>query len=524
MRSFLRRIATRTMPALLALLLCAAAAPPAEATASTDRYAAIDAYVRDRMEATRTPGLSYAVVGPEGPVHQRSWGEDGRGERVTADTPFLWGSVAKPVTATAVLTLVQDGRLGLDDPVVDHLPAFRFGGPAHAGKVTVRHLLEQTSGLPESATFDVADCYDADCPPPSGRLAALDRIEPTGPPGTDYTYTSANYLVLTAVIEAVTHRPFAEYVRRAVLTPAGMDTAIADRASAREQHLPPGHQLLWGRPAAVADEVDDHGAGYGYLGGTLADLADFAALQLRGGKTAGGKPLLTSASIRLMRTEGTLRTESGAPGARTGYGLGWRVGGLKAPLRDAVWHTGATPGYSAMLFLVPERNIALVLQQNLYGLLQDEAVMQAGFGAARILAGGRQPTDAPSASLYYWAVWSTTALAALLVLSTGHTALLLKRGTVGSLPRKRVLARTAAWCTVCAVPLLLLASAAHYGDVLGLLQWIPDAMTALCVAAAAGLTAIVLRLTHAVRILRRPPGPGNGRPGEQHVPAEGGAR
>ncbi len=168
-------------------------------------------------------------------------------KRVTADTPFLWGSVAKPVTATAVLTLVQDGRLGLDDPVVDHLPAFRFGGPAHAGKVTVRHLLEQTSGLPESATFDVADCYDADCPPPAGRLAALDRIEPTGPPGTDYTYTSANYLVLTAVIEAVTHRPFAEYVRRAVLTPAGMDTAIADRASAREQHLPPGHQLLWGR-------------------------------------------------------------------------------------------------------------------------------------------------------------------------------------------------------------------------------------------------------------------------------------
>ncbi|MDF4248801.1 serine hydrolase domain-containing protein [Streptomyces sp. WMMB303] len=522
MRCFLRHALTRAMPLLLGLLLCVAAAPPAAAAAPADRYAAIDAYVRDRMEATRTPGLSYAVVGPEGPVHQRSWGEDGRGERVTVDTPFLWGSVAKPVTATAVMTLVQDGRLDLDDPVVDHLPAFRFGGPAHAGKVTVRHLLEQTSGMPESATFEVTDCYDADCPAPAGRLAALDRIEPTGPPGAAYAYTSANYLVLTAVVEAVTHRPFTQYVRQAVLTPAGMDTAITDKASAREQHLPPGHQMLWGRPAAVADEMDDHGAGYGYLGGTLTDLADFASLQLRGGKTADGDRVLTPASTRLMRTEGTLTAEGGDSPTRTGYGLGWRVGGLKTPLRNAVWHTGATPGYSAMLFLIPERNVALVLQQNLYGLLQDESVMQVGFGAARILADGREPTDDPAASLYYWAVWSSTALAALLLLSTGRAALLVKRGPLEPASRKGVLARTAGWCAVGAVPLLLLVPLAHYGDVLGLLRWIPDAVTALCVAAVAGGTTIVLRLAHAIRSMRRPLGP-RSLSGDRHKPAEGGA-
>lgn len=192
------------------------------------------------MEATRTPGISYAVVGPDGPIHQRSWGTDGQGERVTARTPFLWGSVAKPITSTAVMTLVQDGRLRLGDRIVDHLPSFRFGGAEHASRVTVRHLLNQTAGIPESATFKVADCFDADCPRPAERVGDLDDVQPLGPPGTKYAYTSANYLLLSAVVEAVTKRPFADYLERSVLDPAGMDGAIVDQASARRRSLPRG--------------------------------------------------------------------------------------------------------------------------------------------------------------------------------------------------------------------------------------------------------------------------------------------
>ncbi|GAB2971989.1 hypothetical protein GCM10023080_039970 [Streptomyces pseudoechinosporeus] len=245
------------------------------------------------MDATRAPGISYAVVGPDGPIHQRSWGTDGRGERVTADTPFLWGSVAKPITATAVMVLVQDGRLRLDDRVVDHVANFRFGGPAHASRVTIRHLLNQTAGIPESATFNVTDRLDADCPRPAERIGDLDDVQPLGPPGTTYAYTSANYLVLSAVVEAVTKRPFADHLRQTVLDPAGMNGAIADQASARKRNLTPGHQLLWGIPTALADGVDDHGAGYGYTGGDLSDLAAFASFQLRSGKTADGAAVLT---------------------------------------------------------------------------------------------------------------------------------------------------------------------------------------------------------------------------------------
>ncbi|TRV75191.1 beta-lactamase family protein [Streptomyces sp. 130] len=501
MLSPLGRVAAAATALLLPLLPSGQPPAAADSPVSADRLAAVDAYVRGRMEATRTPGLSYAVVGPGGPIHTRAWGTDGHGEPVTTDTPFLWGSVAKPIAASAVMTLVQDGRLRLDDPVVDHLPAFRFGGDAHASRVTVRHLLQQTAGLPESATIEVTDCVDADCPGAVERVAELDGIHPLGPPGSTYAYTSANYLVLAAVVESVTGRSFADHLRDSVLRPAGMDGAIADRASARERNLPPGHQLLWGIPSAIADGVDDDGAAYGYTGGDLNDLAAFAALQLRSGKADDGASVLTPESVRLMRQSGRLDPS----GAETGYGLGWRVGGLEAPLDSAIWHTGATPGYSAMLFLLPERNIALVLQQNLHGLLHDAAVMEVGFGAARILAGGATPTDAPSAATYHATVWGVTALALALLAGAFHAARLLRRRPV---PRRVV--PTVLWCLAGALPGIAMAAALALIGPNALWVWIPDVFIALCTATAAGAATIALRLAAACRSrggARRPAAP-----------------
>ncbi|SDL38859.1 serine hydrolase domain-containing protein [Streptomyces indicus] len=493
----MRHAVALTLALLLALLLGAPLASAVAGPAST-AHADLDAYIRERMDATGTPGLSYAVVGPDGPVHQRSWGHDGRGAPVTADTPFLWGSVAKPVTATAVMTLVQDGRLALDDRVVDHLPAFRFGGAEHASEVTVRHLLDQTAGIPAAATFKVTDCHDPDCPPPADRISALDDVTPLGPPGAEYAYTSANYLLLAAVVEAVTGRPYAEYLRTRVLRPAGMDGAVADGASARERRLAPGHQLMWGRPAAVADGYDEHGAAYGYTGGALHDLAAFAALQLRRGKAPDGARILTEESVRLMRTEGTL-----ASGEGTGYGFGWRVGGLEAPLDKAVWHIGASPGYSAMLFLLPGQNQALVIQQNLHGLLQDEAIMEVGFGAARILAGGEAPSDAPSMWLYDLTIWGTTALAVLMLLAAARSVQLLIRRSALRTSRARRVMVTALWAVAGALPGVLLAMLVKFMGVEQAWSWFPDLCIALWVAAVAGVLVIGLRLAGAVRPARR---------------------
>lgn len=459
-----------------------------------DPYAAIDDYVRERMDATGTPGLSYAVVGPDGPVHRAAWGTDGDGAPVTAATPFLWGSVAKPVAAASVLALVEDEALGLDDPVVEHLPRFRFGGE-HAAEVTVRHLLAQTSGLPASATAAVSDCRGGDCPRPADRLGALDRIDPLAPPGEEYAYTSANYVVLAAVVEAVTGTSFADHVRGAVLDPAGARGAITDPASARARGLAPGHLPLWGVTAPVATGLDPHGAAYGYLGGDLDDLASLASLFLR-----EGGDVLSAESFALMSGE-----QSAEGGAGTGYGLGWRVGGLDAPLDGALWHSGAAPGYAAMLLLLPERDLALVMQQNSHGLLHDTASMDVLFGASALLAGAPEPEPAPSRTVYLLAVAGTTALAAVFLATAvaASAALLRTRAGAARTPGRAATALRVALGLLPVVAGAVLVSATGVG---GALAWTPDIALTLAVAAAGGAASAALWTAAAVRVRRRAPG------------------
>ena len=166
----------------------------------------IDHYVRERKAATRTPGLAYAVVSPDGVVHQRTWGHDGHGAQVTTSTPFLWGSVSKPVTATAVMTLVDAGNLDLDAPVRRYLPWFRLADDVAAEGITMRHLLTHTSGIPGGT--GVTDRFEEVDDPYRRGVADLAGVAPRAAPGQRHAYTSANYLVLGAIVQAVTGQCF----------------------------------------------------------------------------------------------------------------------------------------------------------------------------------------------------------------------------------------------------------------------------------------------------------------------------
>ncbi|MFF6772299.1 hypothetical protein ACFY8W_01905 [Streptomyces sp. NPDC012637] len=174
-----------------------------------------------------------------------------------------------------------------------------------------------------------------------------------------------------------------------------------------------------------------------------------------------------------------------------------------------MWHTGATPGYSAVLFLLPESNLALVLQQNLHGLLHDGAVTQAGFGAARILAGGTAPTDAPSAAVYHATIWGLTVLALGLLLQAFHSVRLLRR------PAPLRTTPTALWSLAGTLPAVLLTTALALVGPRALWMWTPDAFAALCGATVAGAAVTALRVALACTRGQRnaPDGGRRGEPG-----------
>ncbi|OLF11669.1 hypothetical protein BLA60_12105 [Actinophytocola xinjiangensis] len=338
----------------------------------------VERFLTERRVATEVPGLSYVLTDRERIVARNAWGVDGNGRPMTPRTPVGFGSVAKSVTALGILRLVDAGTIGLDDPVIDHLPWLRLADQDHARRITVRHLLHQTSGLPADEGYARADRDDNDPGALRRWVDSLADVEPEAAPGERHRYNPANAAILGALAEEVTGLTFARFLDREVFTPLDLADAIADARTA-EVSLPPGHEYYFGTVRPAPWRFDDSGVPYGYLAGSVTDLAHLARPLLGGGE-------FLSPALRAELSRGGPRALGGR------YGLGWRVGTLSGTDTEIVWHAGAVAGYHTVVIAAPERDLAVAVQQNAWSPLVDEQLNAAAFGALTIALGG---TPAP---------------------------------------------------------------------------------------------------------------------------------
>jgi CubicO group peptidase (beta-lactamase class C family) len=186
----------------------------------------VDSFVNAYMEEHRVPGIAVAILEEGRLVKARGYGLANveHSVPVTAETIFESGSIGKQFTAAAVLLLVEDGRLSLDDPITRHLQE----APASWDAVTIRHLLTHTGGLAEwfdSARVDKRRDYTEE---------ELIRIIEDQPllfgPGTEWSYCNSCYMVLGVLVSRLTGAHWSEFLRERVFLPVGMETA---RLSAR---------------------------------------------------------------------------------------------------------------------------------------------------------------------------------------------------------------------------------------------------------------------------------------------------
>lgn len=232
-------------------------------------------------------------------------------EAMTVDTVFDLASLTKPVaTATAVMQLVEDGRLRLADPAARHLPGFESSGK---GRITIRDLLVHESGLiADNALSD----YEQGPEEAWRRILAL---EPLAPPGEKFVYSDVNFLVLGRVVEAVGGRPLDRHFAERIAAPLRLaDTGFLPPADLRPRIAPTERragEMLRGvvhdPRAALLGGV----AGHAGLFGSAADLASFARALLGGGALEDGRVLSPAGVATMTRAE---RVPGG--GVR---GLGW---------------------------------------------------------------------------------------------------------------------------------------------------------------------------------------------------------
>ena len=356
---------------------------------------AIDRYLADSLDATRIPGMAVAIIRGGEVMHMAGYGTDGRARPVSPQTPFRIGSLTKSFTAAAVLQLAASGRIAIDASVQAYLRDFATADPNLAQRITVRHLLNQTSGIADSGFPAINDDEDD----LARRVASMRSARLVSEPGRAFHYSDANYQVLARLIEVVSGVPWARYLAERVFAPLGMTGTVAAGTSAQGSlaapDLAPGHILLFGMPVA-RPELDGLLAGSGGVISTAEDMGRWLVAQ-----STGGGPLLRPDDVALMQTP-----PSGVEG---GYAMGWQlIAPGHGPRR--LEHTGVLSTYSAIQVLLPDSGLGFVLLFDGNSALADTAGLAAGLTA--LLTGNAQATK-PRSTAAVAAVLGVTTLAVL---------------------------------------------------------------------------------------------------------------
>jgi CubicO group peptidase (beta-lactamase class C family) len=349
-------------------------------------YDAIDTYIERQMRRLNMPGVSLAIVAGDQIVHMRGFGRARRdGGPPLPTTAFPIASVTKSFTAVAVMQLVEAGKIDLDDPVQCYLPWFRVADAQASAQVTVRHLLNQTSGLPTWAGELFAADFDDSPGAAERQLRALSTLRLTRPPGSAYEYCNSNYLLLGLIVEAASGESYAGYVRNQILLPLGMSHTYTSPAEAKQNGLAVGHQYWFMVPfASSIKPVPSSSLAGGGLISSAEDMARYLIALLNGGRCGSGRILSPDGIAELQRGVGDIRFMGRTFGQ---YAMGWmvdKIGGTRL-----VWHGGTLPDFSAYVALVPEQKKGVVLFFNACHHWMTPVLAEVGLGMTAVLAGGR---------------------------------------------------------------------------------------------------------------------------------------
>jgi CubicO group peptidase (beta-lactamase class C family) len=311
---------------------------------------AIDAWFVDYTGAN-VAGASVIVIRDGRVVFRRAYGMADLVEGIpaTTRTDYRLASLTKQFTAMAIMLLVRDGKLSYEQPVRDLLPAL----PASAARVTIRHLLNHTSGLPDYEGLipdtQTVQVKDRDV------LALLARHDTLYfEPGMQYRYSNSGYCLLALVVERVAGMRFAQFLHDRIFAPLGMRGTVAhedgvDTVPNRAYgYTPDSDHFVPSDQSVTSATLGD--------GGVYTSVEDLVQWD----RALATNRLVDQATLRLATQPPVL------PGrAETQYGFGWFVDVYRGERR---WrHTGETSGFTNAIQRFPDRRLTVIVLTNRNG-------------------------------------------------------------------------------------------------------------------------------------------------------------
>ena len=336
-----------------------------------------------RVEAARTqlgvPGMAIAIVENDQVTFARGFGVKalGKPDPVDADTIFPTGSTGKAVTVADLAILVDQGRIGWDDRVIDRLPGFQMYDPWVTREMTIRDLLVHRSGL----GLGEGDLLFV----PRTNLSRADSVrrlrylKPATSFRSGFAYDNVLYMVAGQLIESVSGETWEKFTAEHVLKPAGMlhSTSDEDARFATANRAQPHARMNGGLRGAgdqqLLDERDELGRNAAPAGGLAVsanDMARWLRIQLDGGRLPGGNERLfsESAHVQMWRPMVLLPIAEVPPALAptqptfSTYALGWDVADYRGA--KIVWHGGAVFGFLTAVVLLPEKHVGFSIEIN----------------------------------------------------------------------------------------------------------------------------------------------------------------
>jgi CubicO group peptidase (beta-lactamase class C family) len=354
--------------------------------------AGIDREIARAMETFHVPGVAVAVVKNGERVLARGYGvrEIAKPEAVDEDTLFAIASNSKAFTCAALSLLVEEGKLGWDDRVVDRLPGFQMDDPWVTREVRVRDLVTHRAGLGLGAgdlmwwpptTFSRSEI-----------VAGIRHLRPASSIRSRYAYNNVMFVAAGELVAAISGESWDDFVHRRILEPLGMTRTLSTSASlAGETNRASPHIRLDGATRAIAPGPFDNAAAAAGIRSSAADLSRWLRMLLicsgTGEEERGEGCLLEASSIDEMWTTQIARKPKkpragleATASSFSGYGLGFGLRDERG--HKVVSHSGALPGFYSRVTLVPDQGLGLVVltnQESEPGLDSIDRVLQDAF-------------------------------------------------------------------------------------------------------------------------------------------------
>ncbi|HEX2978715.1 MAG TPA: serine hydrolase domain-containing protein [Anaerolineaceae bacterium] len=344
----------------------------------SDDFSAVDAYINETMRALSIKGVALSIVKGDQIIYMQGYGiANAQGDPATPQTPWPMGSVTKSFTALAIRQLVVEKKVDLDAPVQTYLPEFQLADPAAASAITIRHLIDHTSGI--SKLEGEAPYLNSPTNTFAENLVRLAEFKPAYLPGQHEEYCNWNYVLLAQVVSRVSGQTYVDYVREHIFTPLGMSrSTFADYHSIPQ--VATGNLISYGISVPYDEKYYPVMAGASLLTSTSEDMAHYLSLAL-------GEGRYLDQSLLPMSGEG-----------RFGPMWHWMWG---RPAPDTVY--GLSGGYNSIstsCLSYPGQDMGVVLLLNTrLDQLPGVSAYDIARGIGDILLG--QPAQAPSGFTLY---------------------------------------------------------------------------------------------------------------------------